>query len=129
MTLFFYIVLASDFAFRTYWRISKFGEIHALDPKHAELRDSFRFRGFVGALIFATLCIFARSIYRVAELSEGWSGHLILTQRYFIGLEGAIVAAGVLSLNVFHPGLCFKEGYAKKQKVKGREETLARKEK
>lgn len=119
VTLFFYIVLASDFAFRTYHRISKLGKSQALDPTHAKLRASFRFRGFVCALIFATFCIFTRSVYRVAELSEGWSGHLILTQKYFIGLEGAIVAAGILSLNAFHPGLCFKEGYVKKEKAKG----------
>ncbi|QDS69637.1 hypothetical protein FKW77_009037 [Venturia effusa] len=119
VTLFFYIMLASDFAFRTYRRISTLGKSHALDPTHAKLRDSLRFRGFVCALIFATLCIFTRSVYRVAELSEGWSGHLILTQKYFIGLEGAIVAAGILSLNVFHPGLCFTEGYVKKEKVRG----------
>jgi hypothetical protein len=119
VTLFFYIVLASDFAFKTWRRISTLGKSQALDPTHAKLRDSFRFRGFLFALVFATLCIFTRSVYRVAELSEGWSGHLISTQKYFIGLEGAIVAAGILSLNAFHPGMCFKEGYVKKEKVKG----------
>jgi hypothetical protein len=120
VTLFFYILLASDFAFRTWRRISALGKSQALDPTHAKLRDSFRFRGFIFALIFATLCIFTRSVYRVAELSEGWSGHLIMTQKYFIGLEGAIVAAGILTLNAFHPGMCFKEGYVKKEKeVKG----------
>jgi hypothetical protein len=51
-------------------------------------------------------------VYRVAELSQGWQGHLIKTQKYFIGLEGAIVAAGILSLNVFHPGICFQEAFA-----------------
>ena len=49
-------------------------------------------------------------MYRVAELSEGWQGHLIETQKYFIGLEGAIVSAAVLSLNAFHPGICLREG-------------------
>lgn len=90
------------------------GASGALDPMHAKLRASKRFRSFLIALCFTTLCIFTRSVYRVAELSEGWSGHLIQTQRYFIGLEGAIVAAGVLALNVFHPGYCFREGYVKK---------------
>lgn len=113
-TLLIFIVLSTDFALRTYRAVREKGVSGALDPTHAKLRSSKIFRGFLAALIFATLCIFTRSVYRVAELSEGWSGKLIQTQRYFIGLEGAIVAAGVLALNVFHPGYCFREGYERK---------------
>ena len=91
------------------------GKDGALDPTHAKLRESRAFKGFLVALAFCTLCIFTRSVYRVAELSEGWKGHLIQTQKYFIGLEGAIVGVGVLALNVFHPGLCFREGYAERK--------------
>lgn len=29
------------------------------------------------------------------------------------------MAAGILSLNAFHPAMCFKEGYVKREKVKG----------
>jgi len=118
VTLFFFIILSTDFAVRTWKRVNALGKAEALDPTHAKLRNSFKFRGFLVALAFATLCIFTRSVYRVAELSEGWTGHLISTQKYFIGLEGAIVAAGILSLNAFHPGFCFSEGYVKEQKVK-----------
>jgi len=110
-TLLIFMTLSIDFAFKTWTRVSRMGKEEALDPKHQALRNSRRFRGFLVALTFATLCIFTRSVYRVAELSEGWNGHLIETQKYFIGLEGAIVAAGVLALNAFHPTYCFKEGY------------------
>jgi len=109
-----FILVSSDFAIRTWRRVSALGAAGALDPTHAKLRASIKFRGFIISLAFATLCIFTRSVYRVAELSEGWSGNLMKTQRYFIGLEGAIVAAGVLSLNFFHPGFCFREGYFRK---------------
>jgi hypothetical protein len=119
VTLLVFIILSTDFAIRTWTRIRTLGKAQALDPTHAKLRDSFKFRGFIIALIFATLCIFTRSVYRVAELSEGWTGYLISTQKFFISLEGAIVAAGILSLNAFHPGLCFQEGYVKEKKVKG----------
>ncbi|KAF2085492.1 putative sphingoid long-chain base transporter RSB1 [Saccharata proteae CBS 121410] len=111
LTLLIFIGLATDFAVRTFLRVRKMGEEEALDPAHARLRASWAFKGFLFALAFATLCIFTRSVYRVAELSEGWTGHLISTQKYFIGLEGALVSAAVLSLNFFHPGLCFREGY------------------
>ncbi|KAL1609508.1 Mitochondrial import inner membrane translocase subunit Tim17-A [Nothophoma quercina] len=108
LTLLIFIILALDFATRTVGRIRKLGQ-DALDPRHAKLRNSWQFKGFLVALSLATLCIFTRCVYRVAELSEGWSGHLIKTQRYFIGLEGAVVVAAVLALNIFHPGLCFRE--------------------
>ncbi|KAI9657413.1 MAG: hypothetical protein M1821_003095 [Bathelium mastoideum] len=109
-TLAVFIALSVDFGFRTWSRMRVMGE-DALDPAHAKLRQSRKFKGFLVALAFATLCIFTRCVYRVAELSEGWTGHLIETQKYFIGLEGAIVGAAVLALNAFHPGLCFSEGY------------------
>jgi hypothetical protein len=118
VTLFIFIGLAIDFTLRTMKRHRELGEA-ALDPTHAKLRASWAFKGFLVALCFATVCIFTRSVYRVAELSEGWTGHLILTQRYFIGLEGAIVGAAVLALNAFHPGLCFREGYVKEQRREG----------
>lgn len=115
ITLFIFICLATDFAIRTMQRVRELGKERALDPTHARLRASWAFKGFLVALAFATLCIFTRSVYRVAELSEGWNGHLIKTQKYFIGLEGAIVGAAVLALNAFHPGLCFKEGYEERR--------------
>lgn len=110
-TLFVFMLFAVDFAYRTIRRTRELGAQNALDPTHARLRSSWAFKGFLIALSFSTLCIFTRSVYRVAELSEGWTGHLIKTQKYFIGLEGAIVGLAVLALNAFHPGLCFREGY------------------
>ena len=88
----------------------------ALDPSHARLRGRVMFRGFVVALAFATLCIFIRSVYRVAELSEGWEGALIKNQYTFVGQEGVMVIVAVLALNAFHLGFCFREGYIRKQK-------------
>ena len=115
LTLFVFILLCADFALRTLRRMRRMGDA-ATDPTHAKLRASWTFRSFLGALALATLCIFIRSLYRVAELSEGWEGALIKNQKLFIGLEGAMVIVAVLSLNAFHPGLCFREGYELKTK-------------
>ncbi|KAJ4290547.1 hypothetical protein N0V90_010764 [Kalmusia sp. IMI 367209] len=112
-TLLIFIILATDFSIRTYRRTRELGSQNALDPTHAKLRSSHAFKSFLFALSLATLCIFTRSVYRVVELSEGWNGHLIKTQKYFIGLEGAIIGVAVLVLNAFHPRLCFREGYDK----------------
>jgi hypothetical protein len=109
VTLLTFILFALDFAIRTFLRIRKLGSQSALDPQHGNLRNSWVFKGFLIALTLSTLCIFTRCVYRVAELSEGWSGHLMKVQNYFIGLEAAIIIGAVYFLNLFHPGLCFKE--------------------
>ena len=88
----------------------------ATDPTHSKLRASRIFQAFLCALALSTVCIFIRSIFRVAELSEGWEGALIKNQKLFIGLEGVMVTIAVLSLNAFHPGLCFREGYTPKSR-------------
>lgn len=114
LTLFTFQLLCVDFAIKTLRRMRTLGDA-ALDPKHAALRGSAKFRIFLVALALATFCIFIRSIYRVAELSEGWTGALIKNQHLFIGFEGAMVVVAVLVLNLFHPGYCFREGYVQKK--------------
>ena len=113
-TLLVFQLLCLDFALRTLKRLKSMGG-EALDPGHSTLRKSLKFRLFLVALALATLCIFIRSIYRVAELSEGWGGALIKNQKLFIGFEGAMVIVAVLVLNIFHPGYCFREGYEPKR--------------
>ena len=120
-TLLVFMVLCGDFAVRTVRRMRMMGAGQALDPTHAKLRGSKLFRAFLGALTLATVCIFVRSVYRVVELGEGWEGALIKNQGLFIGLEGVMVVVAVLLLNLFHPGLCFREGY--ERPVKGSEKS------
>jgi hypothetical protein len=108
-TLLVFMVLALDFVSTTRRRIRTMGKKEALDQTHATLRKSTKFKGFLIALTFATLCIFTRCVYRVAELSEGWNGHLLYVEWLFILLEGAPVVAGIIALNIFHPAICFRE--------------------
>ena len=110
-TLGLFMALSLDFALTTLRRMKTLGADGALDPTHAKLRASGRFRGFVAALSLATLCIFVRSVYRVVELAQGWTGALMGNQKTFIGFEGAIVGLAMVVLNVWHPGWCFREGY------------------
>ncbi|KAJ7850858.1 RTA1 like protein-domain-containing protein [Mycena leptocephala] len=58
----------------------------------------------VYALAFNTTCLFIRAVYRVIELSDGWSGRIITTQAYFNVLDGAMITLAILTLNVAHPG-------------------------
>jgi hypothetical protein len=107
-TMLLFIFLSADFAWRAY---SCRGELQvtALEHQRAQLRRSWPFRAFIIALSLSTLLIFTRCVFRVAELSEGWEGHLANTQKYFVGLESAIIIAAVLLLNLCHPGLCFND--------------------
>lgn len=54
---------------------------------------------------FSILLIIMRSIYRTVELAGGWSGHVIETERYFLALDGAPMAALVIAFNILHPGV------------------------
>jgi len=109
-TLLLFMAAVVDFALRTMRRHRKLGA-SALD-QDANLRaarGSWRFRGCVAALALATICIFWRSVFRVAELSNGWEGYLMARQDLFVGFEGVMVVVACLVLNIFHPSLCFKE--------------------
>lgn len=110
-TLLIFMALCLDFAIRTRKRFNALGQ-DALDqnPSFVALRQDWKFKGFLVALTLTTICIFWRSVYRVVELSEGWTGDLIRQQNLFIAFEGVMVIVACLALNVFHPAICFKDG-------------------
>lgn len=109
-TLLIFMILCTDFALRTFKRYKSMGE-DAFDqnPLYAHMRSGWRFKGFLTGLTLATICIFWRSVYRVAELGEGWQGALIKKQWLFVGFEGVMVVVACFALNVFNPAFTFKE--------------------
>lgn len=66
-------------------------------------KEKRSFQVFLWALGISTIAIFIRCIYRVVEMSYGWSGVIIANQRLFIGFEGVCISIAVLILNIFHP--------------------------
>ncbi|KAF8312791.1 RTA1-domain-containing protein [Clavulina sp. PMI_390] len=68
---------------------------HGLEPHHALM---------IRALAFSSFVLFIRAIYRTAELSGGYQGHIIETQVYFNVFDAAMVVLSMYSINVFHPG-------------------------
>lgn len=71
------------------------------------LRRTKRWRGFLFGLALATVTIFIRSVFRVAELKDGFDGELANDEVTFMVLEGAMIAITVVCLTVMHPGYCF----------------------
>ncbi len=63
------------------------------------------------ALVFATIFIFVRSCFRVAELSGGFGSALANNQITFMILEGAMIVSACLCLTFFHPGRAFGGGW------------------
>ncbi|KAJ4264035.1 hypothetical protein NW762_006074 [Fusarium torreyae] len=110
VTILGFIVCSIDFAFRTIRRQRALGNA-ALDqrPEIVKVRNSPRFKAFLGALSLAASCILWRSTFRVAELSEGWEGPIMGDQYMFVGFEGVLIVVAVVALNIFHPALCMKE--------------------
>ncbi|KAG8738022.1 hypothetical protein FRC11_001670 [Ceratobasidium sp. 423] len=55
-------------------------------------------------LAIATVFIIIRSIYRTIELTDGWNGTIISTEKWFNWFDGAPIVVAMFTFNVFHPG-------------------------
>ncbi|KAI8938750.1 hypothetical protein NX059_004617 [Plenodomus lindquistii] len=80
-----------------------------MDPAKVACRDRGLFKVSLLSLLVATLAILVRSIYRVAELWDGFSGELWNSEKDFMVLDGGMMSLAVLLLTVFHPGPAFGE--------------------
>ncbi|KAL8868941.1 MAG: hypothetical protein Q9174_004649 [Haloplaca sp. 1 TL-2023] len=54
-----------------------------------------RLRILAFATSISTMALIARGVYRSIELVEGWRGYLITTEKYFVGLDGALMVVAV----------------------------------
>ncbi|PKX96390.1 RTA1 domain-containing protein [Aspergillus novofumigatus IBT 16806] len=96
-----FLCLCADFAWRVYKNPDK------LNESMYHLRKTLKWKAFLIGLTVATLAIFVRSIFRVAELREGFDGPLANDEVTFMILEGAMMVIATLCLTVLHPGYCF----------------------
>lgn len=110
LTLMLFLILSADFAIRTLKAMRTHGST-ALNEDLASrrLRTSKRFKALLFSLTISAILIFMRSVYRVAELAEGWKGDLMSTEKFVIWLEAIPVAFSGALLSVFHPAVCFPE--------------------
>ncbi|KAL7415339.1 RTA1 like protein-domain-containing protein [Mrakia frigida] len=70
----------------------------------SDMGDARKWKLVVFGLSLTTLLIFVRSLYRTAELSQGWSGPIISSELLFNVLDGAMIICSLVTLNVLHPG-------------------------
>jgi hypothetical protein len=110
-TLFVFMVLCVEFGLRVRRRKNKLGEEAALsqEPHLVAVRSSKWFIGFLFAVGLATVLIFWRCCFRVAELNQGFLGPVTFRQDLFVGFEGVLMILAVAVLAIFHPALCMGE--------------------
>jgi hypothetical protein len=96
----------ADFAYRVHRKRG------ATLSEHGDLTESRLFKAFLYALSYATLAIFVRSIFRVAELSDGFNGPLANDEVTFMLLEGTMIITGMGVLAILHPGIAFQGVWA-----------------
>ncbi|KAG6186424.1 hypothetical protein E4U27_008431 [Claviceps purpurea] len=115
-TMLAFIAASLDFVLRIRRRRKVLGAAAlSQEPRMVRMRSALRFRFFLGGLAVASVLILWRSCFRVAELSEGWSGPIMGDQAMFIGFEGVLVLVAAVVLNVLHPGLCARELFEEPQ--------------
>lgn len=54
-------------------------------------------------ILIGTTFIYIRSVYRVAELAQGWRGYLITHESFLMTLDAAMVFLGCLTVTIMHP--------------------------
>jgi hypothetical protein len=96
-----FILVFVDFS----WRCHR--GVLDMDPLKQRVRQGTLFKIFRVSILLATIAILIRSIFRVAELWEGFAGSLWNDETDFLVLDGAMMALAVLCLTATHPGLSF----------------------
>ncbi|KAK0107329.1 hypothetical protein ONS95_004023 [Cadophora gregata] len=79
------------------------------NPRYLTIVNTLLFKAFLIGLAVATLTIFIRSTYRVAELSGGFNSHLFTDDEVsFMILEGVMIIIACGCLTILHPAVCFQ---------------------
>jgi hypothetical protein len=110
LTLLCFLTLSADFAISAWKGVKRQGSAAlSEDLASRRLRKSKRFKALLISLTIAAVLIFMRSVYRVAELAQGWKGELMTTEIFVILLEAVPVTIAGLLLSAFHPATCFPD--------------------
>ncbi|KAG7896389.1 hypothetical protein KL908_000903 [Ogataea polymorpha] len=94
------------FLFRCYRSYRKHGD-DSFDPQYASVRKRQVFLVYIGFISLAVIFVFIRSIYRLIELAQGFSGHLAVTEIYFFILEALMMALAICLMLITYPGAVY----------------------
>ncbi|CDR43747.1 CYFA0S12e03884g1_1 [Cyberlindnera fabianii] len=97
------------------WRVGYFGNVsgsvmRSFNERYTLIRSKTFFRWYPTGVFTVVLLVFVRSVYRVAELSEGWRGYLVVHEVYFLIFDGLMIVIACVLTVVFHSGFVFGRG-------------------
>lgn len=67
-------------------------------------------KAFIVAFVAATILVYLRTCFRLAEVAQGVKAYLFTHENFFACLEFAPIAGAMVLFNVFHPGRFLKKG-------------------
>lgn len=119
-----FMLLVAEFM----WRLRNVPE-SSKDSRFGQLRATRKFQWFIYAIWIATILIFVRSVYRVAELQQGFGGPIAQKQVLFMILEGPMIFLAVTALTILHPGIAFdgqwvQAGWSLRGRETGKEDSV-----
>jgi hypothetical protein len=109
----FTILVFQLFWYYFFWKVYKSYKKNGdseFNPQFTHIRERGYLVYFMVAVSVAVVLIFVRSIYRLAELSKGWSSNLAVDEIYFMILEGLMVSLATCILSFMSPGLAYGRG-------------------
>ncbi len=74
---------------------------------------------FLVAFVLATVLVYLRTCFRLAEVAQGVKAYLFTHENYFACLEFAPIAGAMLLFNFWHPGRCLKKRFEEVIEVAG----------
>ncbi|GME79607.1 unnamed protein product [Ambrosiozyma monospora] len=102
ITMFIFMIMVGLYFYKVY--ANRFN----LDQRYAGIRNTSFFHAVMWSILVAILLIFVRSIYRVAEMADGWGSEIMHNETLFLILDGAMCVIAIILLTVFYPGFSFK---------------------
>lgn len=102
VTMIVFMVMIVSFLWKIHYMRDKTGL--AFVSKYSDLRQKTQFKYYPLIIIAASLLIFIRSAFRLAEFTQARDGDLQDKEYYFLVLDALMVTMAIILLNVFHPG-------------------------
>lgn len=81
---------------------------------YAHLRAHARFTLLPLSLLLSTVLVYIRCIYRLVELSQGWTGYVISHEAFLAALDALPVTGTCLLAAAFHPWFSWGSHHAQK---------------
>ncbi|KAG5292804.1 parasitic phase-specific protein PSP-1 [Histoplasma ohiense] len=90
-----------------YWRVSCYHRTSVSTDGEREAWRDGKFRNFAGAVSIAYLTIYARCVYRIAEMAGGWGNPIMRHEPSFIVMESVMILIAAAFLSCFPAGILF----------------------